>query len=77
MLLDRATQRRRRLESNDIVVSSSSQDATISEQEIGVGKTCAWKIAGLDNMTTVAAYFEVVNQVRSDTVSRDVTHAIE
>ena len=32
-------------------------------QEIGVGNTCAWKLCGLDSTTTVAFFFEIVNQV--------------
>ena len=32
-------------------------------QEIGTGGTCQWKICGLDPSTTLALYFEVVNQV--------------
>lgn len=34
-------------------------------QEIGTGGTCQWKICGLDPTTTLALYFEVVNQVRA------------
>jgi protein transport protein SEC23 len=34
----------------------------IALQEIGVGDTCAWKIAGLDPLTTFGVYLEVVNQ---------------
>lgn len=32
-------------------------------QEIGTGGTCQWKICGLNPTTTLALYFEVVNQV--------------
>lgn len=37
---------------------------TICLQEIGTGGTCQWKICGLNPTTTLALYFEVVNQVR-------------
>jgi len=36
--------------------------ACISETEIGVGGTCAWKIGGVDPNTTVALILDVVNQ---------------
>lgn len=35
-------------------------------QEIGTGGTSQWKVCGLDPGTTLALYFEVVNQVRSN-----------
>uniref|UniRef100_A0A7N5ZR15 Protein transport protein SEC23 n=1 Tax=Anabas testudineus TaxID=64144 RepID=A0A7N5ZR15_ANATE len=34
----------------------------VYSQEIGTGGTCQWKICGLDPSTTLAFYFEVVNQ---------------
>ncbi|NXQ04681.1 SC23A protein, partial [Vidua macroura] len=34
----------------------------LSEKEIGTGGTCQWKICGLNPTTTLALYFEVVNQ---------------
>uniref|UniRef100_A0A671YKN9 Protein transport protein SEC23 n=1 Tax=Sparus aurata TaxID=8175 RepID=A0A671YKN9_SPAAU len=36
--------------------------ATLEVKEIGTGGTCQWKICGLDPSTTLALYFEVVNQ---------------
>uniref|UniRef100_A0A8D2ZLD9 Protein transport protein SEC23 n=1 Tax=Scophthalmus maximus TaxID=52904 RepID=A0A8D2ZLD9_SCOMX len=36
--------------------------ASLCSQEIGTGGTCQWKICGLDPSTTLALYFEVVNQ---------------
>ncbi|KAG8013017.1 Protein transport protein Sec23A [Nibea albiflora] len=36
--------------------------ATLEVKEIGTGGTCQWKICGLDPTTTLALYFEVVNQ---------------
>uniref|UniRef100_A0AAR2M055 Protein transport protein SEC23 n=1 Tax=Pygocentrus nattereri TaxID=42514 RepID=A0AAR2M055_PYGNA len=35
---------------------------TLEIKEIGTGGTCQWKICGLDPNTTLAIYFEVVNQ---------------
>uniref|UniRef100_A0A665ULS6 Protein transport protein SEC23 n=1 Tax=Echeneis naucrates TaxID=173247 RepID=A0A665ULS6_ECHNA len=36
--------------------------ATLEVKEIGTGGTCQWKVCGLDPCTTLALYFEVVNQ---------------
>uniref|UniRef100_A0A667XEQ5 Protein transport protein SEC23 n=1 Tax=Myripristis murdjan TaxID=586833 RepID=A0A667XEQ5_9TELE len=36
--------------------------ATLEIKEIGTGGTCQWKVCGLDPSTTLALYFEVVNQ---------------
>uniref|UniRef100_A0A6Q2X7I3 Protein transport protein SEC23 n=1 Tax=Esox lucius TaxID=8010 RepID=A0A6Q2X7I3_ESOLU len=43
-------------------VSLNSKGPCVSENEIGTGGTCQWKICGLDPNTTLAVYFEVVNQ---------------
>ncbi|XP_075388490.1 protein transport protein Sec23A [Tenrec ecaudatus] len=43
-------------------VSLSSKGPCVSENEIGTGGTCQWKICGLSPTTTLAVYFEVVNQ---------------
>uniref|UniRef100_A0A8C6L1M5 Protein transport protein SEC23 n=1 Tax=Nothobranchius furzeri TaxID=105023 RepID=A0A8C6L1M5_NOTFU len=43
-------------------VSLSTKGPCVSENEIGTGGTCQWKICGLDPSTTLALYFEVVNQ---------------
>uniref|UniRef100_A0A671YIE6 Protein transport protein SEC23 n=1 Tax=Sparus aurata TaxID=8175 RepID=A0A671YIE6_SPAAU len=43
-------------------VSLSAKGPCVSENEIGTGGTCQWKICGLDPSTTLALYFEVVNQ---------------
>ena len=32
-------------------------------QEIGVGGTSAWKLCGFDSASTLAVFFEIVNQV--------------
>lgn len=36
----------------------------VAFQEIGVGGTCAWKLCGLEQQTTVGVFFEIVNQVK-------------
>ncbi|XP_006800712.1 protein transport protein Sec23A [Neolamprologus brichardi] len=38
------------------------QEVQVNPQEIGTGGTCQWKVCGLDPSTTLALYFEVVNQ---------------
>uniref|UniRef100_A0A673ASN5 Protein transport protein SEC23 n=1 Tax=Sphaeramia orbicularis TaxID=375764 RepID=A0A673ASN5_9TELE len=43
-------------------VSLNAKGPCVSENEIGTGGTCQWKICGLDPSTTLALYFEVVNQ---------------
>ncbi|KAG5265579.1 hypothetical protein AALO_G00244050 [Alosa alosa] len=43
-------------------VSLNAKGPCVSENEIGTGGTCQWKICGLDPTTTLAIYFEVVNQ---------------
>ncbi|XP_077586904.1 protein transport protein Sec23A isoform X1 [Stigmatopora nigra] len=43
-------------------VSLAAKGPCVSENEIGSGGTCQWKICGLDPSTTLALYFEVVNQ---------------
>ncbi|KAF6132760.1 Sec23-like protein A, COPII coat complex component [Phyllostomus discolor] len=43
-------------------VSLNSKGPCVSENEIGTGGTCQWKICGLSPTTTIAIYFEVVNQ---------------
>uniref|UniRef100_H0W6X4 Protein transport protein SEC23 n=1 Tax=Cavia porcellus TaxID=10141 RepID=H0W6X4_CAVPO len=43
-------------------VSLNSKGPCVSENEIGTGGTCQWKICGLSPATTLAIYFEVVNQ---------------
>ncbi|XP_037098235.1 protein transport protein Sec23A isoform X1 [Syngnathus acus] len=43
-------------------VSLNAKGPCVSENEIGCGGTCQWKMCGLDPSTTLALYFEVVNQ---------------
>uniref|UniRef100_A0A8C0ZV92 Protein transport protein SEC23 n=1 Tax=Castor canadensis TaxID=51338 RepID=A0A8C0ZV92_CASCN len=43
-------------------VSLNSKGPCVSENEIGTGGTCQWKICGLSPTSTLAIYFEVVNQ---------------
>jgi protein transport protein SEC23 len=44
-------------------VSLNRRNQYVSDSEIGVGGTAAWKICGLDPSTTLAVAFEVSNQV--------------
>ena len=37
---------------------------SVSDTEIGLGGTCQWKFCGVYPNSTVALFFEVVNQVR-------------
>ncbi|KAJ1673009.1 GTPase-activating protein S23, partial [Spiromyces aspiralis] len=43
-------------------VSAQKKSQNISDTEIGMGNTNAWKFCGLTPRTTAAVYFEVVNQ---------------
>ena len=43
-------------------ISMDRKGPNISETEIGVGGTSAWKLSGLDSSTTLAFFFEVANQ---------------
>ncbi|XP_073495200.1 protein transport protein Sec23A [Phyllobates terribilis] len=43
-------------------MSLNAKGPCVSENEIGTGGTCQWKIGGLSPTTTLAVYFEVVNQ---------------
>ncbi|XP_061650302.1 protein transport protein Sec23A isoform X2 [Phyllopteryx taeniolatus] len=43
-------------------VSLNAKGPCVSENEIGSGGTCQWKMCALDPSTTLALYFEVVNQ---------------
>ncbi|GCB62554.1 protein transport protein Sec23A [Scyliorhinus torazame] len=43
-------------------ISLCAKGPCVSENEIGTGGTCQWKICGLDHNTTLGIYFEVVNQ---------------
>ncbi|KAM8946061.1 protein transport protein Sec23B isoform 3-T3 [Pelodytes ibericus] len=43
-------------------VSLNVKGPCISENELGVGGTCQWKICSVDPSTTLSVYFEVVNQ---------------
>lgn len=45
-----------------LLSSIAKTSPCVSETEIGVGATCAWKVCGIDPSTTYAFYFEVVNQ---------------
>lgn len=44
------------------VASLAKASPSVSqEMEVGIGNTCAWRLCGLDEQTTIAAYFEIVN----------------
>uniref|UniRef100_A0A3B3ZK59 Protein transport protein SEC23 n=1 Tax=Periophthalmus magnuspinnatus TaxID=409849 RepID=A0A3B3ZK59_9GOBI len=43
-------------------VSLNAKGPCVSENEIGTGGTSQWKVCGFDPSTTLALYFEVVNQ---------------
>jgi len=44
------------------VASKNKKSSSVAETEIGIGQTSAWRLCGLDPTTTVALYFEIVNQ---------------
>lgn len=53
------------------VASLNRNSSSVStEMEVGIGSTCAWRMCGIDENTTIAAYFEVTNphsnQIRDD-----------
>ncbi|KAJ1728250.1 GTPase-activating protein S23 [Coemansia biformis] len=43
-------------------VSANKKTAMVSDTEIGIGNTTAWRLATLNARTTVGVYFEVANQ---------------
>lgn len=43
-------------------VSLNTKGPCVSENEMGIGSTCQWKICSLDSSTTLAIYFDIVNQ---------------
>eukprot|EP01134_Creolimax_fragrantissima_P006353 CFRG6353T1 len=42
-------------------ISNQKQGPSVSENEIGMGETCSWKLCGVDPMTTLGVFFEVSN----------------
>ena len=46
-------------------VSLNIKGPCVSDQEIGMGNTCQWKICTFGPNSTIALFFEVVNQVFS------------
>lgn len=46
-------------------VSLGVKGQSVSDTEMGLGGTCQWKMCGLYPNTTLAFFYEVVNQVRS------------
>ncbi|KAI9500626.1 GTPase-activating protein S23 [Coemansia spiralis] len=43
-------------------ISANKKTAIVSDTEIGIGSTSAWRLAAVNPQTTVAVYFEVANQ---------------
>ncbi|PIA18331.1 hypothetical protein COEREDRAFT_39342 [Coemansia reversa NRRL 1564] len=43
-------------------ISANKKSAMVSDSEIGIGGTTAWRMAALNSRTTVGIYFEVANQ---------------
>ncbi|KAJ2081905.1 GTPase-activating protein S23 [Coemansia sp. RSA 988] len=43
-------------------ISANKKTAMVSDSEIGIGGTTAWRMAALNSRTTVGIYFEVANQ---------------
>ncbi|KAJ2847190.1 GTPase-activating protein S23, partial [Coemansia brasiliensis] len=43
-------------------ISAGKKTAMVSDTEIGIGGTTAWKLAAINSRTTVGVYFEVANQ---------------
>ncbi|KAJ2643173.1 GTPase-activating protein S23, partial [Coemansia sp. RSA 1694] len=43
-------------------ISANKKTAIVSDTEIGIGNTSAWKLAAVSPSTTVGIYFEVANQ---------------
>lgn len=48
------------------VSSLNKKGNSVAEKEIGVGETCAWRLGGVDPNTSVAFFFDVVNQQAGD-----------
>jgi hypothetical protein len=44
----------------------NQKNQSVSETEIGIGGTSAWKISGIYPNTTLAVYFDIVNQVKKE-----------
>ena len=45
-------------------VSLGVKGSSVSETEMGLGGTCQWKLCGIYPNSTLAFFFEVVNQVK-------------
>lgn len=52
------------------------ENVSFFSQEMGVGGTCQWKICSLTPATTLAMYFEVVNQVYCYIIISSIVHAV-
>ncbi|GBG72481.1 hypothetical protein CBR_g12056 [Chara braunii] len=42
--------------------SANKKSTCVSENELGIGGTCAWQLCCLDERTALAVFFEIVNQ---------------
>jgi protein transport protein SEC23 len=54
----------------DLLAHAHLQGPSVAEVEVGVGGTTAWKLATIDNTTTVAAYFEVAQAAQGSAAQR-------
>lgn len=57
-------------------ISLNRKNAAVSDSEIGVGGTSAWRICALDPSTSLCVVFEVANQVISHCVTYHSTDDI-
>jgi len=48
------------------LTSLNRKSSSVSENEIGIGETCAWSLGGLDPNSTLAFYFDIVAQGSND-----------
>lgn len=44
-------------------ISLNRKNAAVSDSEVGVGGTSAWRVCAIDPTTSLAVIFEVANQV--------------
>ncbi len=47
-------------------VSLTQRGSNVSETELGIGGTNAWKICGIYPTSTLSIFFEILNQVKFD-----------
>jgi hypothetical protein len=51
-------------------VSLQQRGSNVSETELGIGGTNAWKVCGIYPKSTLSIFFEVLNQVRRSLIKR-------